>query len=160
MEVTALIDEITSLKLYLTEVGCVESMEIPKPTEPIEVISLVKAYLQSKANSYRIECYMNQFIILFGDNVEKYFDGTREILGRKPNLRGFSAGLLARASYMKRDAVELYNTWFKEQNINPAFRIGLDIFLTVINCIGDGESREVSGGRHSATILDLHKDTH
>jgi hypothetical protein len=88
--------------------------------------------LQYKLDHNRY-CFLAEELFLFAAaGLEEVFDGKKQYLGKKPNLKGYSSHVNVKLRRMRNETGRLVNGFMKDNNISPAWRFLIEFIPSMV----------------------------
>jgi len=95
-------------------------------------LNRIKAHLESELGSYEGRSLVMDFAIAGTGLLEGYFDGTKSVLGYKPDLTGLSDTFELSLRKRKIETATIYRQGKELIGLGPVSQIGLDLLVTTV----------------------------
>jgi len=125
---TCMLDKIDSLRQTLVDEGeNLENIQFVDKSSDYKLVENVLRLLELKYDRIRYTSFADEGILLMASVVEDIFDGQRKILGRTPNMKGWSKEVQVKTRRMRLETGNIVGGFMRNMNFGPVLRILLEL---------------------------------
>lgn len=88
--------------------------------------------LQYKSDHNRYCTFAEELFLFAAVGLEEVFDGKKQYLGKKPNLKGYHNHMNVKLRRMRHETGRLVNGFMKDNNISPAWRFLMEFVPSMV----------------------------
>lgn len=141
-EMAHMVEQIDTLKTNLTEAGIdisnIQEVTVETPKREAQKILRV---LQIKNDRLRYCDIFEETILAAAYALEKFFDGEREVFGKRIDMNGYSDTVRVKLKRMRYDTGTFVSGVMKGYNVSSGWRIALEILPTLFTYTRDRSRR-------------------
>jgi len=147
-----MLEEIDDLKEDLKSEVNLDTLPNVNYNSSLEDIERVHIILRKKHERIRYSNTATDWVMLFSGMAEAFFDGEREVLGMRPNMKGISKKLKVKLRRIRYDTSVVVGQILNDNNIGPIMRIGIELIPTILihSQVASSESKSLNERLSSA----------